>query len=586
MWGRAGSTLERAAQRTLDSGPWFFVLALVVLGVGLGLRDPWPADEPRFALAARDMVHSGDWFFPRVADQLYPDKPPTFMWAIAIVYAVTGSLRFAFLMPSLLAALGVLVLVRDLGARLWDARTGSIAGLALLLTLQFTVEARSAQIDMLLAFWTTLGFYGIARHMLGGPSWGWYLIGFAACGLGVITKGVGILPLLVFLPFAWGAWRGWQGLFRARDWRWFAGVPVMLLAIGLWLLPMLLLVAGSDDPGLGAYRDNILFKQTVDRYTDSWHHIKPAWYYLVEVAPWFWLPVTAALPWLVPAWRRALVDGDPRVLLTLGWLVSILLFFSISPGKRGVYILPATPALALAAAPYLSAILARSGARRTAFGLASVFVGAPALGWFYLTVLRPDRLASLVDRHGADPTAFLAILATAGALWLLISLPRRPVIALGGTLAVSWAIMGLVGYPAFDNARSGERLMRAASEAVGSDISIGVAHWKEQQMLQADRPIAHWGFRRPDFNQEVAEAAAWLLAQPERRRLLLAESVGEACFDPPAREPLVFAHRSRWYLYRADEVAADCAGRDPAVAAASAERVQVYRRSADASGPR
>ena len=35
-----------------------FVAALV-LTAGLGLRDPWPADEPRFALIARDMAENG-----------------------------------------------------------------------------------------------------------------------------------------------------------------------------------------------------------------------------------------------------------------------------------------------------------------------------------------------------------------------------------------------------------------------------------------------------------------------------------------------------------------------------------------------
>ena len=36
---------------TRDTG-LFWLVALLVLGAGLGLRDPWPADEPRFALVA------------------------------------------------------------------------------------------------------------------------------------------------------------------------------------------------------------------------------------------------------------------------------------------------------------------------------------------------------------------------------------------------------------------------------------------------------------------------------------------------------------------------------------------------------
>ena len=40
------------------------ITALLVLGAGLGMRDPWPSDEPRFALVARHMFESGNWLFP------------------------------------------------------------------------------------------------------------------------------------------------------------------------------------------------------------------------------------------------------------------------------------------------------------------------------------------------------------------------------------------------------------------------------------------------------------------------------------------------------------------------------------------
>ncbi|HET9836052.1 MAG TPA: dolichyl-phosphate-mannose--protein mannosyltransferase, partial [Rhodanobacteraceae bacterium] len=39
----------------------FLVFALVLLALGLGLRDPWPSDEPRFALVARTMLETGNW---------------------------------------------------------------------------------------------------------------------------------------------------------------------------------------------------------------------------------------------------------------------------------------------------------------------------------------------------------------------------------------------------------------------------------------------------------------------------------------------------------------------------------------------
>ena len=93
--------------RTRDT--WlFWITALLVLGAGLGLRDPWPADEPRFALVAKQMVESGNWLFPHRGIELYSDKPPMLMWLQAAFYTVSGNWRVAFLLPSLLAALGTL----------------------------------------------------------------------------------------------------------------------------------------------------------------------------------------------------------------------------------------------------------------------------------------------------------------------------------------------------------------------------------------------------------------------------------------------------------------------------------------------
>src|SRR6185503_17011004 len=99
---------EHIAPATLDERRallWFFAIAFVLLAAGMGLRDPWPSDEPRFTLAARQMVESGDWMFPHRGSELYADKPPMLMWLEASAYEVTRSWRVAFLLPSLLASM-------------------------------------------------------------------------------------------------------------------------------------------------------------------------------------------------------------------------------------------------------------------------------------------------------------------------------------------------------------------------------------------------------------------------------------------------------------------------------------------------
>jgi 4-amino-4-deoxy-L-arabinose transferase-like glycosyltransferase len=73
--------------------------------------------------------------------------------------------------------------------------------------------------------------------------------------------------------------------------------------------------------------------------------------------PALWLPASALLFWLVPRWRRDWSARRGETWLLLFWVLAVLVFFSLSPGKRGVYILPALPALVLAASAHLDELL-------------------------------------------------------------------------------------------------------------------------------------------------------------------------------------------------------------------------------------
>ena len=359
---------------------WLIGLGLLLMATGLGLRDPWPADEPRFALVARDMLRSGDWLIPRVGGDLYGDKPPVFFWLMAASMAVTGSMRIGFLLPSLLAGLGATVLVYDLLRRVRGREVAFAGGLVLLLTFQFVWQFRQAQIDGVLCFFVTLSLYGLLRHLFAGPSLAWFFVGWFAAGLGVITKGVGFLPLLVLLPFVVFASRGWPATAPHRDPRWWLGPVFFLAAIAIWFVPMMLVTAAGGE--LLAYRNEILFQQTVTRYADAWHHHEPFWFFLVNVIPVFWLPLTALLPWLWRRWRDALrpASRDTFVAVLLAWVVLVMLFFSASAGKRGVYVLPAVPALVMAAAPWLPEILRLRGTRIVAFVLAALLTAVVPAG--------------------------------------------------------------------------------------------------------------------------------------------------------------------------------------------------------------
>jgi len=549
--------IDRLLRRLETQPVWFWLLALLVLGAGIGLRDAWPPDEPRFALIARDMLMSGDWLIPRVAGVVYPDKPPFFMWAIASMTWLTGSLRIGFLLPSLLAGLGTLWLVKDLGTRLWDARTGLIAAVALLVTLQFTTQARFAQIDMLLCVFVTLGVYGLSRHLLRGPDWIAYGIACAAMGLGVITKAVGFLPLALLPVYAWAAWRAWPGASLRWDARWLLGPLLMLVAIALWLVPMFTITQGGAGE-LASYRHDILFTQTVTRYVSAWHHVKPVWYYLLQVIPGLWLPVIAALPWLVPAWRRALAARDLRILLLLGYAAAVVIFFSISPGKRGVYVFPALPAFVLAASPYLADICGRIAARRTAMValvlavlLPTIVVGLALAGRF--TSLTESDL----DQVAGPAWVLLGSIFVSAIAWIWLGGSARACVALCGWIMSTWVLYGLLLMPALDRIRSGALIMEAARAALMPGQQLGMISFVEQQVLQAERPLVHFGYRRNDLDQQALDAAAWLMVS-DANRLLVQAGAMAGCWDPTTAVDLVHAHRRDWFLVGARDTTPAC----------------------------
>ncbi len=530
---------------------WLALALVVIVGTGIGIRDPWPADEPRFASLARDMVLSGEWMFPRVGGDLYQDKPPLFFWLLAFFYSLTGSVRWSFLIPSFLAAGGVMFLVYDYGRRTVSRAAGLAASLLIVCTLQFVLATRGAQIDATLCFLTTLSLYALLRHLLLGDGWRWYFLGGFAAGLGIFTKGVGFLPVLLLIPYFLLRGLGWQGLARIDagkgGWRWWLAPLAMLLAVSLWFVPMLIAVANSA-PEYAAYRDEILFEQTVNRYAGAWHHVKAWYYFLVEVIPPLWLPWSILLFWLVPRFKVAFQDRNAQVWLPLGWVLLVVTFFSASPGKRGIYIMPALPALAFAAMPVIEAVLAREGVRRAGFALAGFFCVAAAA--FAIGHALDARFAvkSMGEVNLSSPAAFYVYLALAGA-GLLYAWHRAPLAAWPVALGALTIVFSYFFAPAMNPERSGSAFVRNVLAQVQPSEELALVAYKEQFLLYLDRPTVNFGHRRwREGPEEAYDAAAWLNAG-DRRVLLVPGDQLAPCFAGPATSVGV-SSRSEWFLVR------------------------------------
>jgi 4-amino-4-deoxy-L-arabinose transferase-like glycosyltransferase len=555
---------------------WLALGLLVIVGTGIGVRDPWPADEPRFVALARDMAQSSEWLFPHVGGDLYQDKPPLYFWLLALCYQIIGSERWSFLIPSFVAAGGTLFLVYDLGRRLVSRAAGLAAALLLLCSLQFVLAMRAAQIDATLCFITTFSLYAFLRHLLCRESWGWYFAGGFAAGLGVFTKGVGFLPLLVLIPFFLLRrldWRGLATIDAGRDqWRWWLAPLAMILAISLWFVPMLVAVAMSQSPDYVAYRDEILFKQTVGRYAAAWHHVKPFYYFLVEVIPPLWIPWSLLLFWLVPRFKAAFHERNARVWLPLSWAVIVVLFFSASPGKRGIYILPAMPALALAALPFLQGVLARPGVRRCGFVLAALFWVAAAAYAIGYAVHAPFARATLESAGFSDATALYVFLALCGAgLWFAYRV--APLLAWPLTFGALTITFSYWIAPVMNAERSGGAFTRAMLAQVKPEEHLGLVAYKEQFLLYLDRPTVNFGHRRwLEGPQESYDAAAWLDAGRHRVLLVPADKL-DPCFTTNSSK-VGRSSDEDWFLVRGPASAACAAKGDASRAIAYAAKLR------------
>jgi 4-amino-4-deoxy-L-arabinose transferase-like glycosyltransferase len=305
----------------------------------LGGPSLWDIDEGNNAECAQEMYESGNFIVPTFNYKLRLDKPVLLYWLQALAYHVYGINEWAARLPSALAALPALLVVYELGRRLFDRSTALLAGLILASSIAFCAAAHFANPDALLNLCILLTMWCFWEHY---TRRGWWLLGAgAACGLGMLAKG----PVALVLPMATAT------LFllvrhELRRWcdpRLLGAVLVFVFIAAPWYVWVGLETKGEWLAGF-------FWKHNVERAVGVLeNHGGPFFYYglvlLVGLAPWsIFLGPTV---WHARSQRA----GGTQFLFC--WAAVWLVFFTVVRTKLPNYILPAYPALALLTASFL-----------------------------------------------------------------------------------------------------------------------------------------------------------------------------------------------------------------------------------------
>ena len=333
----------------------------------LGVAPFFDKGEPREAMAVQDIVRRGEWLVPLKRATDVPSKPPLFHWSAAATYQVTGSLDEATVrFPSALYATFGALLVYFFARKLFDPKTALLAGVVLATTLVYQDQALDARVDMTLCFFVSLSlalFYSLYRGFLVNPFW--YYVFFAVTGIGTLAKGpLGILlPALVAGAFVL-AKRRWGLLAKLL---FHPGVILMLALAAGWY-------AIAVTRGGAGFFDRQILQENLGRFAGGSGHSHPVYYYIPYL-------FSQGLPWglLLPvalwdSFKKGPPSGDNLVFLKL-WFAAMFVFFSISAGKRPVYLLPLYPALAILLAKWVVDYNGAAGARSYYFRAVAVFAG-------------------------------------------------------------------------------------------------------------------------------------------------------------------------------------------------------------------
>jgi 4-amino-4-deoxy-L-arabinose transferase-like glycosyltransferase len=554
------------------------LLCVPLFFVGLGCYDLDMRGEPREGITAWETIHS-DFLLPRLNGDRLPEKPLMFPWLASLSMRAFGETsEWALRLPSAVLGVGLVLVVRALGARLLGARLGFVAALAFAGTFLVVNLARRARVDMTLSFFVCvalLQFVAMFQEDEAAPgrppaTWRnvvlWLSLTFATLTkgpLGVILPGLAIGSFLLLrrrLGFAWRLCPWWGAVF-------FVGV------VGGWYAHGLA-DAGSRFGFRTFLMENVLMFLGEE---GGGGHSHGTFYFLPRLvfvgAPWAVLLPAAML--LVARRARGSWSKEP-LLFPIAWFASMLIFFSAARGKRMDYMLPLLPAAsilvvaALDSAVTTADVLSRRAVKASAWavaGLGTVFVVlAAVLVWGPPGTLH-DAIAERREGGEAGPLfaviegnpfatsvvlAMFVVAAAAPAVALAAGRPAWGVFVATAATAVAAPVAILTYLPTFREHETLKPFTAEMLQLAGPDATIrSWRTYQPQAFYYANRRLPPIPRRELD-GYLAAPGVGWFLSErgafdaltPAQRERLEVVLESKRTDEPPERQAVVIKRRA------------------------------------------
>lgn len=372
------AVLDAAAATHGRAVALLLLVSLLAFLPGFFQIPPVDRDEARFAQATKQMLESHEYIDIRFQDEVRYKKPVGIYW-MQVAAVKTGQALgvrdaqttiWLYRMPSLIGAIGAVLVTYWAALAFVARRTALLAALMMASSILLGVEARLAKTDAMLLFMSVAAMGALARIYLAARheppravGWSMPAVMWTAIAGGILIKGPLVLMFVALTMLTLGI--ADRSVRWMREIRPLTGILWMLLLVAPWFIAIVM--KSGDDFFMKSVGDDMLSKVTSGQEA----HGAPPGYYLLLFWITFW-PGSVLAGLAAPTIWKARREPGARFLLA--WVIPSWIVFEAVMTKLPHYVLPLYPAIAI----LIAGIVEKNGLWR------NKWIEHGTIGWFLL----------------------------------------------------------------------------------------------------------------------------------------------------------------------------------------------------------